>query len=88
MADQPQYMVTTTDNPYSPFTQYDLWYGLDEALGYHSTGLLARYVHTSDDLSSDDQLDAINQGIDELVSDNPFGMYRKVTADSYSSKSD
>lgn len=80
-----QYMLTTVDNPYSPFTQYEEWFALDAALGYHTPGLLARYVYSSDDLSDVDQLDAINQGIDEVVQENPFGIYRKVSADAYAS---
>lgn len=77
------YMITTIDNPYNPFTQYDEWYALDEARGYHSTGLLARYVVTSDELSSIDQDSAINLGINELIHDNPYGMYKKVSKDSF-----
>lgn len=78
-----QYMVTTIDNPYSPFTQWDEWLALDEAMGYYTPGLLARYTTSSDTLSDVDQSDAINAGIDELIEDNPFGMYRKVTESSY-----
>lgn len=81
--DNKQYMLTTLDNPYNPFTQYDEWYALDEARGYHSTGLLARYVVTSDALSPKDQEVAINQGLNELIQDNPYGMYKKVSLDDY-----
>ena len=76
-------MITTLDNPYNPFTQYDEWYALDEARGYHSTGLLARYVYSSDDLSDADQTNAIQTGIDDLIRENPYGMYRKVTPDDF-----
>jgi hypothetical protein len=78
-----QYMLTTLDNPYNPFTQYDEWYALDEARGYHSTGLLARYVVTSDALSPADQENAIQQGLNELIQDNPYGMYKKVSTDDF-----
>lgn len=77
------YMLTTLDNPYNPFTQYEEWYGLDEARGYYTTGLLARYVITSDDLSDLDQETAILQGIEEIIQDNPFGMYRKVSPEDF-----
>jgi hypothetical protein len=79
------YMLTTIDNPYNPFTQYDEWYALDEARGYHSTGLLARYAITSDELSFKDQEIAINLAINEIIHDNPFGMYKKVTKDDFES---
>lgn len=77
------YMLTTLDNPYSPFTQYEEWFALDEARGYHSTGLLARYALTSDELSPKDEFDAINLAINEVIRDNPYGMYKKVLASDY-----
>jgi len=77
--DDNSYMLTTLDNPYNPFTQYDEWYALDESLGHHSTGLLARYTITSDDLSNLDQEIAVSQAIDDVIKENPYGIHRKVT---------
>lgn len=82
--DSDQVMITTLDNPYNPFTQYDEWLALDEASGYYSVALLARYVYTSDELSEEDQDQAILQGIDDLIKENPYGMYRKVRPSDYS----
>jgi len=76
-------MITTTDNPWNPFTQYSEWLAHDEYLGYYSTGLLARYVITSNDLSDADQESAILEGINELIKENPFGIYKKVTPSDY-----
>ena len=45
-------MLTTIDNPYNPFTQYDLWASYDEKVcGYNSASLLARYAPVSSDES-------------------------------------
>jgi hypothetical protein len=77
------YMLTTTDNPYNPFTQYDEWYAMDATLAHHTPGLLARYVVTSDELSDKDQEIAINQAIDEIVRDNPLGIWKKVSSSDY-----
>jgi hypothetical protein len=71
-------MLTTVDNPYDPFTQFDEWYAFDEAAGYHSSALLARIVRTSDDLSEADQSLAIEDAIDEVVRENVLGIYKKV----------
>lgn len=76
-----QYALTTVDNPYDPFTQWDEWYAFDEAAGYHSCSLLARIAVTSDDLSDSDQDAAIQAAIDEIVSENVSGVHRKVTRD-------
>lgn len=72
-------MLTTVDNPYNPFDDWDLWYKWDERAGYHTTSFLARVVQTSDELSEADQHLAIEQAIDEIVRENVTGMFRKVT---------
>ncbi len=43
-------MLTTLDNPFDPFSQFDEWYAWDERAGYHTTSFLARIVKTSDDI--------------------------------------
>jgi hypothetical protein len=78
-------MLTTVDNPYDPFTQFDEWYAFDEAAGYHSAGLLARIINSSDELSEADQSVAIEQAIDEVVRENVLGIFRKVSTNELSS---
>ena len=73
-------MLTTIDNPFSPFTHYAEWQRWDEDHGYYSNGLLARYVRTSDELSETDEALAINDAIDQIVKDNWSGKHMKVTA--------
>ena len=75
-------MLTTIDNPFDPFTQYEDWYGYDVAKGYYTCNYLARIARTSDALSDADQDLAIDQAIDEIVSLNVLGIYRKVSKDS------
>lgn len=74
------HMLTTMDNPYNPFTQFDEWYEFDESSGYHTTGYLARLTITSSELSEADQDLAIEYAIDEIVRENINGMYKKVPA--------
>ena len=71
--------LTTVDNPWNPFTEYDEWYLFDTQRGYNSPALLARVAITSDELSDADQALAIEQAIDEIVRENVSGMHRKVT---------
>jgi hypothetical protein len=77
-SDPPEYMLTTVDNPYDPWTQWDEWFAWDQAAGYHTPGLLDRIVRTSDDLSDGDQHQAIQEAIDEIVRENVLGVLRKV----------
>ena len=74
-----QHMLTTIDNPYNPFTEWDRWYQFDEASGYHTSGYLARIVRTSDELSEADQDLALESAIDEIIKENINGVYKKVS---------
>lgn len=73
-----RHMLTTTDNPFSPVTQYDAWRTWDTAHGYDSNGLLARVAFSSPDLSDADQELAIEDAISEIVEQNVSGMHTKV----------
>lgn len=75
---RPEYMLTTVDNPYDPFTQWDEWFAWDLAAGYGTPGLLDRIARTSDELSESDQHLAIQDAIDEIVQENVLGVFRKV----------
>lgn len=72
-------MLTTVDNPYDPFDQYQEWNAWDTSHGYHTSSFLARLTYQSYDLSEADQRKAIESAIDEIVTENVNGMYRKVT---------
>lgn len=78
-----EYMLTTVDNPYDPFTEYDEWFNFDVSHGYNSTALLARVVVNSDDIADGDQLVAIQEAIDEIVKYNVSGMHRKAQPSDY-----
>jgi hypothetical protein len=64
-----EHMLSTPDNPYNPFIDYDEWDVWDKAHGYNSASLLARVIITSDELSEADQSLAIEQAIEQIVSD-------------------
>lgn len=71
-------MLTTIDNPFNPFTQWDEWKRYDEDKKYYTCSYLARIAKTSDDLSEADYNKAIDDAIEEIVSLNINGMYTKV----------
>lgn len=72
-------MLTTVDNPFDPFTNWDEWYVYDEAKGYCTSGLLARITKTSNELSEKEQNEDIEEAIDEILELFPDGMYKKLT---------
>ena len=70
--------ITTIDNPYDPFTQFDEWYAYDEINGYHSCSLLARFANTSIDLNVEETNLLIEDAIDRIVNLNVSGNYKKL----------
>ena len=76
-----QTMLTTTDNPFDPFTQFDDWYAFDTQKGYNTCAYLARIAKVSNDLSPADYEIAVESAIDEICDLNLLGIYKKVTSD-------
>lgn len=76
-----RYMLTTVDNPYDPFTEWDDWYLFDSIAGYHTPSFLGRIVRESPDMSEADQVLAVQDAIEEIVRENVSGLYRKVSKD-------
>lgn len=71
-------MLTTVDNPFDPFTQFDEWNAWDLSRGYNTLGLLARIIVTSSDLSDPEQEDAYAAAVQEIVEENVLGLYISV----------
>jgi hypothetical protein len=72
------HMLTTTDNPFDPFMQFDDWYAWDERAGYHTMSFLARVVRLADSLSDADEDQAYEDAMNEIVTENVQGNYRLV----------
>ena len=71
-------MLTTSDNPFDPLTQWDDWRQFDESSGYHTCAYLARIANTSGELSEADYDLAVAQAIDEICVLNVLGIYKKI----------
>lgn len=76
-------MLTTTDNPFNPFTQFDEWYNFDVQKGYFSCAYLDRVSYTSPNLSDADYELAVESAIDDICRLNVLGIYKKVYPDDY-----
>lgn len=74
-------MLSTIDNPFNPFTQWDEWRRYDEHMKYYTCSYLARIAKTSDDLSDADYDKEIENAIQEIVELNINGLYTKVYED-------
>lgn len=76
-----EYALTTTDNPFDPFTDFDKWYAFDEAKGYHSCSYLARIAKPCSYFGDEANINEVNRAIDEICKFNLTGNYTKVSRD-------
>lgn len=74
--------LTTIDNPFNPFTDFDRWYEYDESHGYHSLQILGRICNVSHNLNDNDYNEEANSAIIDFIQSNPFGIFIKVTKSS------
>lgn len=71
--------ITTVDNPFNPFDDFDNWLRYDQDCGYCSCDYLARLANTSDSLSVVEYANEVSRAIDQIILYDPTGIYRKVT---------
>lgn len=74
-------MLTTFDNPYDPFDQYDDWLRYDLEAGYSTNSYLARIAMLSESLSDKEVSDEIERAIDEIIKYDFRNIYKKVKKD-------
>lgn len=79
-------MLTTIDNPYSPFTQWDEWFAFDFQKGYHTPEYLARVSQSTNVFGASFENEQIEEAIDEIVFYNLNGMYKKVFESDFESE--
>ena len=70
--------LTTVDNPFDPFDQFDSWLTFDLEKGYCSCSYLARIAKTSDQLSDEENRREIERAIDEIIKYDFRNIYKKV----------
>jgi hypothetical protein len=71
-------MLTTEDNPYDPFDEFDDWLRFDRDNGYNSLEYVARVAKTSIDLPDEDNTAEMERAIDSICFLNLTGNYKKV----------
>lgn len=74
-----EFMLTTKDNPFDPFTQFDEWNAYDELLGYYTTAYIGRVVNVADSMSEEDKEFDYIQAIADIVDYDFTGMYEIVS---------
>ena len=70
--------LTTIDNPFNPFTQFDDWFLFDTEKGYNSCSRLDRITKISDDMSEVEVNEEIERAIDKIIKYDFLNIYKKV----------
>ena len=76
--------LSTFDNPFDPFEQFDAWYNRDLDLSREQNrkdccSYLDRIARTSDQLSEKENDQEIERAIDEIIKYDFMNIYKKVT---------
>lgn len=72
------YRLTTTDNDFDPFDDFERWFARDMALGYNSCNYVASLAGRQLDMSDPVDRKINNDIIDEIIALNLSGNYTKV----------
>lgn len=70
--------LTTIDNPYDPFEEFTSWLLFDKEKGHDCCELLARFAHTSEQLTDEENDDEVERAIDEIIKYDPENIYLKL----------
>lgn len=73
------YALSTLDNPFNPFDNFNEWLMFDMANEYFCCEYLARIVNETDDMSELEKIQETERAIDEILEHNPNPIYIKVS---------
>ena len=74
-----RFALTTFDNPFDPFTQFNEWFMFDTEKGYNSCAYLGRIARTSEQFTEEENDQEVERAIDEIIRYDARNIYRKVT---------
>lgn len=77
-------MLSTFDNPFDPFEQFDAWFLFDVEKGYNSCSLLDRIANFSEDMTEKEEIEENERAIDQIILNDDTNMYKKVIKGSVS----
>ena len=80
-------VLTTLDNPFNPFLQWEQWFAFDVRHGYNTCAYLDRVCKSSSELTEIEEALAINQAIKEILELNTLGIYIGVTRKTFIDRS-
>lgn len=76
------FMLTTFDNPFNPFNEFEAWLKFDMILGYNTCGLLAKTANTNSIQSDELNVKREIQAMKDICEREPL-IYRMINIKDY-----
>lgn len=71
-------LISTKDNPFDPFEQFEDWYRFDKEKGYDSNERATRLAHFEENMTEPECMQEFERAIDRLIEIDPFDVFIKV----------
>lgn len=70
--------ITTIDNPFDPFEDFENWFLFDCEKGYYTCSRLARLANIEENMTEEQEDQEIERATDRLIQLDPLDIYKKV----------
>lgn len=74
-----QFRLSTFDNPFDPFEQFNEWYSFDKEKGYDCCERLMRIAKLTDDMTDIEENAEIERAINEIIKFDVLNVYVKLS---------
>ena len=71
------YLLTTFDNPYDPFTQNALWMLFDKEKGYNTLEYLGRVIKLTPEMTQKEENEAYDLAVDTIIANDFLNIYKR-----------
>lgn len=76
-----QFALTTFDNPFNPFDDFNQWLSFDKDHDYDSSEKVMRLAQLTDDMTDIEENLEIERAIDRIIALDFLNIYKKVSQD-------
>lgn len=70
--------ITTIDNPFDPFEDFESWFSFDCEKGYYTCSRLARLANIEENMTEEEEDKEIERVTDRLIQLDPLDIYKKI----------
>ena len=88
MPDYRTFAISTFDNPFNPFEDFDNWFLYDCEKDYYSLTKVARLAKVDDSMTEKEYAKEVERAIERLIEIDPLDIYVKVYKPGFEPKTD